>query len=857
MKTLFVLFFGMFSILITAQDIQSFNYDNKPVHDILMDLEKVYEVKFGYESTSFGDKLITFHINASNLGQILSKLESQLNVIVDKINERWYVIKLNHTLTICGHIKDGVNNTSLQGTSVITKLKNKGTISNAEGFFELNKINESDTLQISFLGFRTIELPVKQLNHNQCETYKLVPESYQLTEVVINEYLTSGIEKTLDGAIKINPNDLDILSGLSEPDILQSTQLLPGIESSSETASELYIRGSSPDQNLILWDGIKMYNSNHFFGTISAFNPYITKDAKIYKSGTKAQYGDRVSGVLDISTDDEVPTKTEGGFGLNMTHGDLYLKIPFSKKFGILLSGRRSINDFVTTPTFNNFSKKVYQNTSITKNQTYFEPGSTQNEEDFYFTDVTLKMIAQLSQKDHISISNILTKNKLDYRFKVIDREINSNDQLSIQNLGTNTTWERHWNDNFLSKTQLYYSKYDLSYNGKIQVLEENYSSSKENNIKEFGTIFHTDWNLNNKLTFSNGYQYFVSQVSYDFAQGGFFNLTNNVKSPTHALYSQLNYSKPDKWYFDIGLRANHYTYSKLTKLQPRLYIERFIGKNFKIKASAEVKSQAVNQILELETRNFGLESQVWVLTEEYSSPILTSDQYSLGFLFTKNGWLLDIDAYHRQVDGLTSIARGFESVDAENLNFIPRGESTTKGIDVLLKKKINKYSTWLSYTHSTTDFLFPKLNQGIAFKGNNDITHSLNWAHSYKWNNFQFSLGWKYRTGIPYSKPTGIETLNEITLIKYTTHNDYRLPDYHRLDFSALYEFKLSKKNDSPRWKLGLSILNLYGRKNILRKTYSSVNTTNSNGEQISTINEINNVSLKTTPNFMLRFSF
>jgi len=131
------------------------------------------------------------------------------------------------------------------------------------------------------------------------------------------------------------------LPGLTEPDVLQSIQLLPGVQSPTETAAGIYIRGGTPDQNLVLWDGIKIYHSGHFFGTISAFNPYITEDVKLYKSGTKARYGNRISGVIDITSDYDIPEKIEGGFGSNMTHADAYLSATIGKSSAVIISARR------------------------------------------------------------------------------------------------------------------------------------------------------------------------------------------------------------------------------------------------------------------------------------------------------------------------------------------------------------------------------------------------------------------------------------------------------------------------------------------------------------------------------------
>ncbi len=259
-------------------------------------------------------------------------------------------------------------------------------------------------------------------------TIKLVEDNIHLEEVLISDYITQGISKKQDGAIEVSPKKLGILPGLIEPDVLLSLQLLPGIQSPSETASGLQIRGSSPDQNLVLFDGIKMYQSGHFFGLISSFNPYITKKISLYRNGTNAKFGDRIGGVLDISSGDDVPT-FEAGFGVNLTHADAYLKTPlFNNKAGLVFSARRSITDLVETITYKNFSESVFQNTRILDGRVN-DPNRLSNvNNDFYFQDYNLKFIAELSDKSKLSISNLFNKNQLDFssenlkfREKIVD----------------------------------------------------------------------------------------------------------------------------------------------------------------------------------------------------------------------------------------------------------------------------------------------------------------------------------------------------------------------------------------------------------------------------------------------------
>ncbi|MEK6155088.1 TonB-dependent receptor [Flavobacteriaceae bacterium 3-367] len=850
MKRFFILFILLFSLGLGAQE--NTRHKNVSLSTVLTELEALYDVKFSYNAGTIGGRRISLDLRTVSLQGALSRIEKDLNVVFEQVDERYYTLKNLELKTICGYLKDATAGHPVEGATIMNASKGTGTVSDEFGFFRLTNNGPSDTLYISFLGYRTLELPMAKIKEDKCDTYTMSSEGYVLNEVVVREYLAEGIVKTQDGSIKINPQNLDILSGLVEPDVLQHVQLLPGVESPSETVSGLYIRGGSPDQNLILWDGIKMYNSDHFFGMISAFNPYITKDIRIYRSGVKPQYGDRVSGVVDIRTTNNVPSRIQGGLGANMTHADAYLEIPVSKDLGLLISGRRSITDIINTPAFNNFSSKVFQNTSITENQQIFQPEFSQNREDFYFADVTLKLIAQLSQKDKLTVSNLFTTNKLDYSFSDMDFQIDSSDRLNIRNLGTNTTWSRDWSDKFSSRAQFYYSEYDFDYNGENGFYDDDFSVSKENNIKEIGANLRTDWTLNKTVSFTNGYQFFSNQVRYLLADRGFTE-SDNQNSPTHAIYSQLNYNKSSAWYVDLGLRANYYTALNSTFVEPRIYAERIFGEHFRLKGSAEIRNQAISQIIEFATLDFGLENQVWALAGEDGLPLLRSDQLSFGFQFSKNGWNVDVDAYYKNIDGFTSFTRGFESTE----NVFAEGSSATTGVDLLLKKKINKYATWLGYTYSTTDFTFENLNAGEPFKGNNNITHSLTWSHSYKWNNFQFSLGWRYRTGIPYTRALGISGENENASIEYAALNADNLSDYHRMDFSTMYEFNLSK-NDSPIiGKLGFSVLNLYDRKNELSRNYALFEVFDDQNNSTVELREISKFSLNLTTNLVFRLSF
>jgi len=240
-----------------------------------------------------------------------------------------------------------VKNTSL--ISVLNQLESTfgirfsysdQVISEEKITLQLNKKTLEDILKI--LNKRT-NFNFKTISERNIIILKKVKDLHLsnpqfLNEIVLKNYITNGVQKQKDGSFNILPKQLNILPGITEPDLFQTIQLLPGVISLEETSTDIHVRGGSPDQNLILWDGIKIYHSGHLFGTFSAFNPYITNEINFINKGTDAKYGDRVSSVIDIKTNNEVAEKTSGGFGFNMIEADAFLEAPVIKnKLSILV----------------------------------------------------------------------------------------------------------------------------------------------------------------------------------------------------------------------------------------------------------------------------------------------------------------------------------------------------------------------------------------------------------------------------------------------------------------------------------------------------------------------------------------
>lgn len=600
-----------------------------------------------------------------------------------------------------------------------------------------------------------------------------------------------------------------------------------------------------------------MYHSGHFFGTISAFNPYITDEIKVYKNGTKARYGSRISGVVDITSDNSIPMTTEGGFGFNMTHADAYLKTPIGKHTAIMVSARRSINDAFNTRTFKNLSKRVFQDTKISEGNKVFEDDEVTTTNDlFYFTDFTVKAMVRPNEKDEIEFSNLFTKNKLDYGFLIEAYNEASKDQLNIDNQGSSINWKHAYNKRFFQTLNTYYSKYDLNYIGSNSIVDEfNDQLDKQNRIDDFGISYGLDWNIKEGNSVGFGYQFSMNKVKYALrfqdseSPEDEFNESNIEENNTHAIYADYHYNNGDKLSINVGLRGNYFSVIDKLFIEPRLSLETRINSDLRFKVSAESLHQAISQVVEFNTQEFGLENQIWILSNGDQIPLLKSIQLTSGFVFNKDGWFIDVESYYKNIDGLTSLTVGFDN----NEEFFSKGKSNVFGVDLLIKKKINNYRTWLSYSFINNDFKFNDINNGKAFPGNADIMHHFTWSHTYDWKNFNVSIGWNIRTGIPYTYASGLTETQDGYIINFEETNGKRLPNYHRLDVSTTYKFNMSK-DKKGKGKIGFSLLNLYNEKNILSKTYETRQSLTENKE---VLREINKTSLGITPNLVFRVEF
>ena len=700
----------------------------------------------------------------------------------------------------------------------------------------LDHLNRVTNLNFEMLNDRFIVITVKT-------ALDILNKVQQLKEVVIINYLTKGISKTNDGSVKANTKAFDILPGLIEPDVLQIVQNLPGIMSVDERISNINVRGGTNDQNLILYEGIRMYQSGHFFGLISAFNPYLSENITISKNGTSAKFGNAVSSTIAIKNSDNLDNKTSAGIGGDMLSVDGYAKIPLSNKTELQLSARRSYTDLLVSKTYDSYFDRIFKdselNTSSNINMLLAQ------DERFLFYDFNAKFLYDIDNTSKLRINIMSMSNDLDYNqvFTSADNDFQeTKSKLNQTSYGASATYSKLINSDVNLSAQVYYSNYDLD--AKNNNVTKNQLLTQENKVEDFGFRLDLSKTVSEDINFNSGYQFNDIAVT-NFEDVTNPNYTSLVKEiiRTHALFGEIEWYSPSReTSIRLGSRISYFGKLSEFLIEPRFSINYKFLDYFRLEVLGELKSQSITQIIDLQQDFFGIEKRRWQLANGNDVPLITSEQASVGVSYNQNNLLVSIEGYYKGVNNITARSQGFQN----QFQFTnDTGHYTVKGIDFLINKRFKDFSTWLSYTYSKNDYNFSEINSSTSFPNTIDLRHVVNSSLTYNGEKLKIGIGFNWHSGRPFTAPLALQVDSNST-IEYNTPNSSRLDDYFRTDISAIYKLKLSKGVNA---EVGASIWNIFNQTNIINRFYT-FNSANA-------IVEINNKSLKLTPNLSFRINF
>ena len=797
--------------------------------EVLQYLENKFQCSFSYADRTVAGIEASVPQECTTLRECLDVLQQKTRLRFTLLTNRSVVVS-KALDAYCLRFADKQTNAKI--TNATIQVQDSTYVSDQEGKIRFIPHTLATTIKVSVLGF--VPKVIRPDTVRTCQDVFLIPTVQKLAPTIVNQYSIQGIDLEDDTSLRVDYSDFGVLPGLLQPDVLQTVQAIPGVQSVNENVTDINIRGGSNDQNLILWNGIKMYQSGHFFGLISAFNPYITQSATLIKNGTGVRYADGVSGVIDIRSRDSLVSSSVYGIGASMVQSDVYGMVRIHPKISLQLGGRISTNRWLKTPTYDQFFEKSFQNSEI-------QNGEQTSDDQFNFYDVSGRLLVDLSDKDKLRINGIQIRNRLrflenqDTNSEILSRE----SETQQQTLAGSFRYKRTWNPQFQSSISAYGSRYVLD--------------ATNADISNAQRLLQKNEVLENGIQADLAYQFapaVKATIGYQFNETGIRNV-QDVTNPnfrrsvkevirSHAAYANWDWRLFEKTRLHGGIRSTYYSKFDELRVEPRLSVSQTLGNRWTLQLAGGYKNQVTSQSIDVQTDFLGVENRRWILSDGRDVPIIESRQGSVNLIYKRKGWLLSTEGYLKRVEGITTQSQGFE----DQLQFIrTSGEYDVYGIDVLTRKAWKNWNVWASYSYAENEYTFSTL-EPPQFPNQVDIRHFASGAISYATPQLQIATGLSYRTGSPFTNLATDEIGPEGT-IRYASPNTSRNSEFWRWDASITYLF-LDKK--SYRVRAGLSFFNIWNRDNQLDTAF-----TVSNGEII----RLDQKGLRFTPNATLRFEF
>lgn len=709
-------------------------------------------------------------------------------------------IGLSQNFTISGYVKDKSNGESAIGANVYVKEGMIGASTNTYGFYSLTLPAGKYTLVCSYIGYDRYQDSI-DLKEDISKTISLSPQGKDLTEVEITaERTDENIQSTQMSSVQLDIVQIKKLPAfMGEVDILKSIQLIPGVKSAGDGNSGFYVRGGGPDQNLILLDDATIYNAAHLLGFFSVFNGDAIKNVNLIKGGMPAQYGGRLSSVLDISMKEGNSQKLQVDGGIGVISSRLTIQGPIVKdKVSFIVSARRTYLDILSKPFFK-----------------YVRPKSEFAGSSYFFYDVNAKLNWQISHKDRLFLSVYHGKDVFDFK----DAESEFNVHVPWGNTVACLRWNHLFSSKLFSNASVSYTKYDFSFTAA----QSNFELTLFSGIKDWTAKYDFVYIPNPRHTVKTGINYIFhtftpSNVSAKQGETT-FDIGKIIRLYSHdaAIYISDDWEITKRLKVNAGLRFSYFAqvgpFTRYVKdvfgktvdttiyrpgqkvvdysgFEPRASIRYSLTKSLSVKASYTRNYQYIHLA---SISSVSLPTDVWMPSTDLIKPQLGT-QYAFGVFknFNKDMFETSVEVYYKTMENQIDYKEGAEPQDnvfdnPDNAFTFGKGEAY--GAEFFLKKRTGKFTGWIGYTLSWTWRQFNEINYGERYLAKYDRRHDASLVLTYDPNKvWNFGLVFVYGTGNRGTLPNGLFAYEGGVSYDYGLRNSYKFPDYHRLDLSATY---------------------------------------------------------------------
>ncbi|MBQ8957375.1 MAG: TonB-dependent receptor [Bacteroidales bacterium] len=748
--------------------------------------------------------------------------------------------------TISGYVMDAASKETLIGATVFDKNSGKGCATNSYGFYTLTLSQGDVELQVSYVGY-TQQTKSIELKENLSLNFALE------TNTTLDEVVVEGTRATVSArspqmsVVELPVQQIKSIPTLfGEADVLKAIQLLPGVQNGSEGSAGMYVRGGGPDENLLLLDGVPVYNVNHALGFFSVFNPDALKNVTLYKGSFPAHFGGRLSSVVDIRMKEGDMQQYHGNFSIGLISSKFNLEGPIVKdKLSFNLSFRRTYGDLLIKPAL--WMASIYDSDIGKLNVGY------------HFYDFNGKLNWKISDKDRLYLSFYTGDDAINFGVRYRDYSMGDDEDLTSttrhnDNMGINWKWGNkvaslRWNhvmsQQLFMDASVNYTQYrhhlgmDMSeetiytYQGQSSTTKDAFEMAYKSGINDLTAKVDFDYTPlpNHEIRFGGNYTYHQfrpevqsmkittsNELDMDTVTGA-----SNVFAHETALYAEDNMTFGDIFRVNAGVHYSTFTVEGKTyhSVQPRLSASVMLASNLSLKAGYANMTQYVHL---LSNSSLSLPTDLWVPVTKNVVP-MNAHQVSLGaFYELPRLFDISVESYYKTMDNLMEYKDGasfFGSIETWE-NKICLGKGWAYGVEFLVQRSFGKTTGWVGYTWAHSERQFDRegmmINNGEVFPAKYDRRHDISITVQHKFSDrFDLSGTWVFSSGNCGTLGTQIyegllpNNWGSISDIQAFERNNFRMPSYHRLDVGM--NFHKQKKHGIRTWNI--SVYNAYNHNN------------------------------------------
>lgn len=865
------------------------HFQDQALSEVIKILEAKYDLIFAYDVRAIQNIEVNQKINKLPLSDALSAIflptgltyqhNGQNQILLRKSADKQH-FRISE-LSINGQVMDAESGSPLAYATIFCDQQN-GTTTDVNGNFRLRTYAFSDSLMLTvqFLGYRSQKLYLSVSDQPLKIEIQLSPKIHAFEQITVLDQLPLYATDDLSNAMVFRPNAMDALPDfIGGKDLFRSLQLLPGISAHDDLSAGIKIRGAESDENMIVLDGMTLYNVGHFFGIFSAINPNIIDQVKVYKNAFPIEYGAYTAGVIEMESIALKRKRLKAGVELNLLTSNAYLQLPLASNMDLLVAGRITNQNLGNTTYFDLLNKQEIGAIAAS------DPLSTLSRKkllstkpDFRFYDLNGKWTWRVNPKTSIKANFYQGYDEYSYNYSNSFTNLQQGSEISnferfeedrswsnnAYSLVVDHDWNKKWNSYITLGHTIYTTEgateSSLFRSDELRKDSFQIRNNAYNHLKSYDLNWKNTWKITPHQQLTFGYNFVHNNLDLSVNVGDSVIWDRQNTGTHHSLYTAYDWDR-GPYHFSVGLRGTHYSETNQVYFSPRIQAQRTVGENWKLKASWSLQNQFLKQ--STYENPFGRTTDYWVLADDRRLfPVSSSNHLMLGFNHRIAGFELDVEGYFNQTDGVVEqalIVPGFgaDNIVAARLSRFTRyvGDRQSYGVDILLKKYINNYSSWVAYTLSRTTESYPRINRGASFASENDRRHQLKWVNQYKLGQWNFSATYIYTSGKTFTDLSKLEDQMEDRSDLNFNDIRSRLKPYHRIDLGINRSFKW-KGMDA---RFGLSVFNLFNFKNLkyLQYIYSIPESRENNSSMKNSVIGTELELLGITPNLSFGIDF